>query len=493
MRRLLYLLTALVLAAFMGTSVLAAAQAELVRAFVHEGTLTVYVDLSGAEQPVTKAEAKIGNQSFPASQTMATVRQADAPVTYLLLVDCSTSMPAYGEEISAFAAALAEGSGENTRFTLATFGEAFAVAAEDLTAAELPEAVASLPYEARSTRLHSGIQGALDYLEAIPRQGGELRSMVIFTDAVEYDPTGETTYEETLQRVEDSDVMVHALGFGDDEASLESLFTLVEASGGSCFQAGDEETAAQAARTLAEETGDLFVISFSLGGYQTEGGETAVSVTFASNGELMARAERQVAFPAMEGEAPAEDVPPAADPPAETPETTPAPSGSGAEATGEKSFGWLPLAAGGVLLVVIVVVVVAVAAGRRKRRSAAMSQTPAPAAPSESSVPQEQPVVEEGIFLRLEVLEGQLTSGRTEFSLTDQLIVGRDALCDIAFDSQTISRRHARVFTANGAVYLEDLGSQNGTAVNGAVLHAANILRSGDEITMGDVRFRLKF
>ena len=65
-------------------------------------------------------------------------------------------------------------------------------------------------------------------------------SMVIFTDAVEYDPTGETTYEETLQRVEDSDVMVHALGFGDDEASLESLFTLVEASGGSCFQAGDE-------------------------------------------------------------------------------------------------------------------------------------------------------------------------------------------------------------------------------------------------------------
>ena len=218
-----------------------------------------------------------------------------------------------------------------------------------------------------------------------------------------------------------------------------------------------------------------------------------MSVTFASNGELMARAERQVAFPALEGETPAEEVPPAADPPAETPETTPAPSGNGAEATGEKSLGWLPLAAGGVLLVVIVVVVVAVAAGRRKRRSAAMSQAPAPAAPSAPPVPQEQPVMEEGIFLRLEVLEGQLTSGRTEFSLTDQLIVGRDALCDIAFDSQTISRRHARVFTANGAVYLEDLGSQNGTAVNGAALHAANILRSGDEIAVGDVRFRLKF
>ena len=41
--------------------------------------------------------------------------------------------------------------------------------------------------------------------------------------------------------------------------------------------------------------------------------------------------------------------------------------------------------------------------------------------------------------------------------------------------------------------YIEDLGSQNGTAVNGTPIHMANILRSGDEIAMGDVRFRLKF
>lgn len=489
MRRLRYLLTGLVLASLMGTSVLAAAQAELVRAFVYDQTLVAYVDITGTDRPVTKAEAKIGNQSFPASQAMETVRQAGAPVTYLLLVDCSTSMPAYAGEVAAFAGALGAGAGENTRFTLATFGETFAVAAEDLTAAELPGAVADLPYEARSTRLHSGIQGALDYLEAIPRQGGELRSMVVLTDAVEYDPAGETTYEETLQRVEASDVMVHALGFGDDEASLESLFTLVEASGGSCFKAGDQEEAAQAAEELTEETGDLFVIGFSLGTCRTEGGETAVSITFASNGELMARAERQVTFPALEGETPAGDVPPSAETPAETPEAAPTPSGGAAE-TEEKDLGWLPLAAGGVLLAVIVVVVVAVAAGRRRRRSAAMSRTPAPAAPP---APQEQPVAEEGIFLRLEVLEGRLTSGRTEFSLTDQLIVGRDPLCGIAFDSQAISRRHARVFSANGAVYLEDLGSQNGTAVNGAAIHAANILRSGDEITLGDVRFRLKF
>ena len=327
MRRLLYLLAAALVLPLFGSAALAAPQAELVRAFVYDRTLTAYVDLSGTDQPVTKAEAKIDGQTFPASQAMETVRQAGAPVTYLLLVDCSTSMPAYAGEVAAFAQALAEGAGENTRFILATFGEDFAVAAEELTAETLPQAVGGLAYEARSTRLQSGIQGALDYLEAIPRQGGELRSMVVLTDAVEYDPNGVESYEETLQRLENSDVMVHALGVGSDAASLESLFTLVEASGGSRFQAADETEADQAARTLTEETGRLYVTGFDLGSYQTEGGETAVAVTFASNGTLLCRAERNVDFPALEGEAPVEETPSQ-----ELPDSTPQQSSGGGTA-----------------------------------------------------------------------------------------------------------------------------------------------------------------
>ena len=490
MRRLLYLLAAAVVLPLLGTTAMAAAQAELVRAFVYDQTLIAYVDITGTDQPVTKAEAKIGGQSFPASQAMETVRQAGAPVTYLLLVDCSTSMPAYAGEVAAFAGALAEGGGENTRFTLATFGEEFVVAAEDLTAEELPQAMADLSYEAQGTRLQSGIQGALDYFEAIPRQGGELRSMVVLTDAVEYDPIGETTSDETLQRVENSDVMVHALGFGFDEASLESLFSLVEASGGSCWQAGSQTEATQAAEDLAEKTGNLFVTGFSLGTYRTEGGETEVSITFASNGELMAKAERQVVFPVMEGEDPAKEELPSTETPVQTQEAV---SSSGSEATTaeDEGFGWLPLAAAGVFLVIVVIVGAAIAASRRKRRRAASLQ--GPEVPSSPPPAPPGPVENSGIYLRLEVLAGQLTSGRTEFSLTDQLLVGREALCDIAFDSPAISRRHARVFAANGAVYIEDLGSQNGTAVNGMPIHMANILRSGDEIAMGDIHFRLKF
>ena len=49
-----------------------------------------------------------------------------------------------------------------------------------------------------------------------------------------------------------------------------------------------------------------------------------------------------------------------------------------------------------------------------------------------------------------------------------------------------LSRRHARIFCEDGAVYLADLGSKNGTTVNGAaVRHAITLLRTGDQLGLG--------
>ena len=81
----------------------------------------------------------------------------------------------------------------------------------------------------------------------------------------------------------------------------------------------------------------------------------------------------------------------------------------------------------------------------------------------------------------------------TERGLTGQLMVGRDPACDIVLDDPSVSRRHARVFLAEGGVYLEDLGSQNGTMVNGAAIHMPCQLRSGDELAAGEACWKLKF
>lgn len=63
-----------------------------------------------------------------------------------------------------------------------------------------------------------------------------------------------------------------------------------------------------------------------------------------------------------------------------------------------------------------------------------------------------------------------------------QLIVGRDIACDIMIPSRQVSRKHARFRYSDEGVYLEDLGSKNGTHVNGSPVDAPTLLKDGDVI-----------
>lgn len=483
MKRLLLVCLTAVTAALLSLPVQAAASADLVRTFVYEDTLYTYVELTGTTQPITKADAKLGGQVFPASQTLETVRQAGSPVTCVLLVDCSNSMPDFQKDVTAFASALAAGSGENTRFILATFGAEFTVVDDDVPASDLAGQMDAIAYTATQTRLHSSLDQVLDYLEGIPREGNELRSVIVLSDAVQYDPEGGVPYDELLERLSHSDVLLHAVGFGSDTAALEQMARLAEASDGISSVVGPSLTAANAADRLTNYTGSLLVTGFPIGTYAASGGTETVSITFASGAELICRAETDVELPASEGvpapEAPEEEsvLPPAvgsggsAAAAAESGESAPA-----QETTSQGTF-LLPAVAG--VGVVAVIVVFAVVLSRRKKAPAPAA---APSAGEESS----------GIYMRLEVLAGTLTSASTELNLVQELLVGRESACAVVFDSPALSRRHARIFWADG-VCIEDLGSENGTQVNGEAIQGPRKLRSGDEITLGDVRFQLKF
>jgi adenylate cyclase len=75
------------------------------------------------------------------------------------------------------------------------------------------------------------------------------------------------------------------------------------------------------------------------------------------------------------------------------------------------------------------------------------------------------------------------------------LVIGRDAdKCELPLVHSTVSRRHARLFFAGGDLQIEDLGSTNGTHVNGAATHAGAPLavRSGDKVRIGEIDFALK-
>jgi hypothetical protein len=65
-------------------------------------------------------------------------------------------------------------------------------------------------------------------------------------------------------------------------------------------------------------------------------------------------------------------------------------------------------------------------------------------------------------------------------------VLGRDATADITLADPAISRRHARLYRGADGVWLEDLGSTNGTYINGDRLTVPYRLRNGDEIKLGN-------
>ena len=88
----------------------------------------------------------------------------------------------------------------------------------------------------------------------------------------------------------------------------------------------------------------------------------------------------------------------------------------------------------------------------------------------------------------------RLLWGNREIALSEgENVLGRGADSLVWIDAQGVSRRHARVVVASGLATLEDLGSKNGTFVNGTrVTETAVALRDGDQLRIGSVPMTLR-
>jgi pSer/pThr/pTyr-binding forkhead associated (FHA) protein len=84
----------------------------------------------------------------------------------------------------------------------------------------------------------------------------------------------------------------------------------------------------------------------------------------------------------------------------------------------------------------------------------------------------------------LRVTNGPLADRR--FVVGDGLIIGRQN-ADLLLDDPQVSRRHAVVRAVDGELEIEDLGSANGTFVNGARVDSPHRLSAGDEIAIGPI------
>ncbi len=74
----------------------------------------------------------------------------------------------------------------------------------------------------------------------------------------------------------------------------------------------------------------------------------------------------------------------------------------------------------------------------------------------------------------------------------NRALVGRSATCDVVVAEESVSRRHALLWRESGAVHLRDLGSANGTWVDGRPVTDVAPVEPGSVLTFGAVTLRLE-
>ena len=120
-------------------------------------------------------------------------------------------------------------------------------------------------------------------------------------------------------------------------------------------------------------------------------------------------------------------------------------------------------------------------AGQRPSRTAeTRAQRPKPARASRGRTPSSV------------VVHGPDGTKVGSFRLSDPLNVGRSEACAIQLEDTYVSQMHARLYGKNGAWFVEDLGSTNGTYVNDRRVASPVELHAGDVVRVGKTVLELR-
>ncbi|TNF48258.1 FHA domain-containing protein [bacterium] len=101
-------------------------------------------------------------------------------------------------------------------------------------------------------------------------------------------------------------------------------------------------------------------------------------------------------------------------------------------------------------------------------------------------MPQQKEVSKPGRPLKafLAILTGEKAGSQYSLPNDSGTVIGRSSECDIHVEDQDASRQHAAIQPIGDEYYLRDMGSTNGTLINGKPVEK-RILRHGDKITIG--------
>ena len=95
-----------------------------------------------------------------------------------------------------------------------------------------------------------------------------------------------------------------------------------------------------------------------------------------------------------------------------------------------------------------------------------------------------------GVRPRLEVVAALGYEPGTIFEIHESATLGRSPTAEVRIDDPYASSAHARIFPRGQFMFIEDMGSTNGTYLNGRQLRKPEQLRVADTVRIGDTEYR---
>ena len=465
--------------------------------------LTAYLTLEDLnERPLpdltlapAQFSATVGAQ--PATVTaVEPFAKAGEGIAYLLLVDISRSLrepqfaklrQALGDWVNAL--------GPHDRAALLTFGAEVRLV-QDFTAdkAALQAHLAHLQPSDDQTRLHLALLRALELsrrpLADLPRR----RVIVLLSDGQD-DFAGGATLDEVQAALNDQRTPIFALGLANPprtaikDAALKTLGMLARRAGGA-YQNLGETPLPTAYAELRRRIEQAFVVRLDCPTCPADGSRQRLRIEWQSGAQRLAD-EMDVRLP-----------PPPPKPPEPAKPAEPAPPAAAAKSAESASTvapapdpfrqGWLWAVIAGLALVLVLAVVGAAVVVRR-RRLAALPASPDARVPATPPISKTVAATPEPPGLPVRLVPVGVNPGQPySLEVRDRAVIGRRPDCHLVItDDDLLSGAHCALVRVGDRLLLEDLGSTNGTQVNGVPIHGRHPLSDGDRIQVGRLDLRL--
>lgn len=504
-----------------GMYTLAADNIQIVQIQTMDQDIFFYV--KGIEENVENVSCTIGNMESE-NIRVSKLKDLNASLCTYIMIDNSASIPAQSREgIKKLLTELFAARTDNEKFAIATFGENVnQMIGYTNDYIQLKDCIAKIEFNNQDTYLTDMIYNAISS-DAISCEGGDYVRLLLIADGMDGDSIGYTKDElDTL--IMSAHIPIYSLGVYNNKktnkSKIEKMFALSRLSGGNGYLYDDIKNVDSYNTMLAIDR-DITVFGVTPKADSLDGSEKTIKLRFQSGGESVELVADRVRMGVKVTDSPQNINPKETENPSE-PVSIP----SVPETDKKENFMLFVVASASVSLAVIVVMIFLLFhLSKRKEKETEFKPIPNNYVNNKSAAGklishETQQMSEDGRIYDDDatmMIWGDDKAGDDNITnliwnnnflvtLTDitmptrqyqailktSLLIGKSQECSIVISRDSaISRKHFSIAHRNGAYYLKDEGSSNGTFVNKSRITEEIQIKNGDIIQIG--RTKLEF